>query len=180
MPQSSTLRRYGVAFLAVAVATLVRSSFNQVLGVRFPLLLHAFAIAVAAQYGGTIPGLVAAALGVLVTLFLYVPPIYSFRISDPSDLLALSAFSIVGIAFSLFGGRRIALLTRLQLYQRVGAACRRGGDRAGCCASRHLGFKRSPLPKDYGQSDGEPVLRGWSRGECLCWPIRAHRIQSNT
>ncbi len=124
MPQSSTLRRYGVAFLAVAVATLIRSSFNQVLGIRFPLLLHAFAIAVAAEYGGTIPGLIATGLGVMVTTFFYMQPLYSFRVSDPTDILALSAFSIVGIAFSLFGGRRIALLTRLQtlteeLEQRV-------------------------------------------------------------
>ena len=54
----------------------------------------------------------------------YMPPLYSFRISDPADILALSVFSIVGIAFSLFGGRRIALLTRMQtlteeLQQRV-------------------------------------------------------------
>ena len=114
MPQSSTLRRYGVAFLAVAVATLIRSSFNQVLGVRFPLLLHTFAIAVAAEYGGTIPGLIATALGVVVTMFLYMTPIHIIRISDPGDILALSVFSVVGISFSLFGGRRIALLTRLQ------------------------------------------------------------------
>ena len=124
MPQSSTLRRYGVAFLAVAVATLIRSSFNQVLGIRFPLLLHAFAIAVAAEYGGTIPGLIATGLGVMVTTFFYMQPLYSFRVSDPADILALSVFSIVGIAFSLFGGRRIALLTRMQtlteeLQQRV-------------------------------------------------------------
>ena len=124
MPQSSTLRRYGAAFLAVAVATLIRSSFNQVLGIRFPLLLHAFAIAVAAEYGGTIPGLIATGLGVMVTTFFYMQPLYSVRVSDPADILALSVFSIVGIAFSLFGGRRIALLTRMQtlteeLQQRV-------------------------------------------------------------
>jgi PAS domain S-box-containing protein len=113
MTQPSTFRRCGVAFLAVAVASLIRSPFNQVLGVRFPLLLHSFAIAVAAQYGGTIPGLIATALGVLVTMFLYMAPTHSFRVSDPADMLALSVFSIVGICFSIFGGRRVTLLTRL-------------------------------------------------------------------
>jgi PAS domain S-box-containing protein len=114
MGYPSALRRYGVALLAVLVASVLRYYLNPILGARFPLLLHAFAIALAAQYGGTIPGLTATVLGVWVTAFFFMPPIYHFRVSDPGDILALSVFTLVGVSFSIFGGRRAALLTKLQ------------------------------------------------------------------
>src|SRR6516164_6371116 len=113
MSPLSALRRYGIALLSVSIATLLRYYLNPLLGVRSPLLFHTFAIAVAAQYGGIISGLIATLLSVLATDFFFIAPLHAIGLEDPADILALSVFSIVGICFSIFGGRRITLLTRL-------------------------------------------------------------------
>lgn len=103
----STFRRSAVAVVSVLAATGLRVSLNPLLGSRSQFLFHAFAVAVAAQYGGTICGLIATLLSILLTDFIFLGATKGFVALQPGEILAYTAFAIVSLFFSLFGGQRI-------------------------------------------------------------------------
>jgi PAS domain S-box-containing protein len=88
-------------------ATGLRYIGNPELGVRSPFLFHVFAVAIAAQYFGTLCGLITTALSVVLIDYYFIPPLHTLGPPPtPVDNVALLLFTIVGIALSLFGGRR--------------------------------------------------------------------------
>jgi PAS domain S-box-containing protein len=95
---------YALAPLVVTLTALVHWGL---LGATPPFLLLVPAVAAAAWCGGLGPGLVATALGILVSAYLFFEPRFSFRIDDPTDVVAVTLFGLLGTAVSLFGeGRR--------------------------------------------------------------------------
>src|SRR5689334_20465401 len=60
---TSSLLRYGVALLAVLVATLIRLALHPVFGSTGPFVFFIIAVIVAAWFGGRGPGLLATLLG---------------------------------------------------------------------------------------------------------------------
>ena len=99
-------RSLGMAVLLTGSATLLRYVSNPVFRTRSPLLFHAFAVAVAAQYGGMISGLTATVLGVLATDYLFIAPVHSLKMAAPGDAMAMGVFTVVGVGLSFFGERR--------------------------------------------------------------------------
>jgi PAS domain S-box-containing protein len=89
------LTQYGVALVAVAVATLVRYALGDVWGARYAFLTFFPAVMIAAWSGGLGPGLVSVALASLAATFV-VPPLGSVRIHMWSDMLALGVFGAAG------------------------------------------------------------------------------------
>jgi PAS domain S-box-containing protein len=98
--------RYSIAVLAVAGATLLRYLSNPLLGFRSPFLFHVLAIAVAAQFRGIAEGLIATALSVGAIDLLFMEPVGSLILANSADLMPLLLFTLVGVALSLFAGRR--------------------------------------------------------------------------
>lgn len=95
------------ALLLTLGATVLRYAFNPVLGVRSPLLFHILAVAAAAQIAGTVSGLIATGLSVVLIDYFFIPPLYTFGPPpNPVDSLALLLFAVVGVFLSVFGGQR--------------------------------------------------------------------------
>lgn len=99
--------RFAVAVLAVLAATVLRYSSNPILGVRSPFLFHVLAVSVVAQIGGTVSGLIATGLSVVLIDYFFVPPLYNlYPPPNVRDNLAMLLFVLVGVVLSVFGGRR--------------------------------------------------------------------------
>ena len=92
----SFARAYGFALLAFLVAALLRAGIDPWLGKSVPYLLFFPAIMVAARYGGFGPGVLVTALSAATAVFRYIEPLRQFSIEQPSDVLALALFVVVG------------------------------------------------------------------------------------
>ena len=92
--------RYATSVVAVAAATLIRLPLQPLLGSDVPYLLFFPAIAFTAWYSGLGPGLLATALSGAVALFLYIPPVASFRVASPEALISLVLFVAIGTFLS--------------------------------------------------------------------------------
>jgi PAS domain S-box-containing protein len=93
--------------LLTAGATGLRYLFDPILGFRSPLLFHILAVAIAAQIAGMVSGLIATGFSVVLIQYFFVAPHYVLDVPpEPGDQLALLLFIAVGIALSVFGGRR--------------------------------------------------------------------------
>ena len=106
------LAQYGVALVAVAVATLLRYALGDVWGTRYAFLTFFPAVMLAAWRGGLGPGFFAVALA-SVAAILFVPPLGSVRIQTWSDMLALGIFTgasamMVALSEALHRARRRA------------------------------------------------------------------------
>ncbi len=66
--------KYAVAVGAVAVAFAFRYSLHDTLGTRIPFAFFTLATIISAWYGGLGPGLVAAAAGLVLTDYFFLPP----------------------------------------------------------------------------------------------------------
>src|SRR4051794_8939266 len=80
--RGSPLARYGVAFLSSGLAILIRELLTPVWGTNFPFLTLFPAALISSWYGGLGPGLITAALSALAAAYLWIPPTYSFAISQ--------------------------------------------------------------------------------------------------
>ncbi|HEX5736197.1 MAG TPA: PAS domain S-box protein [Blastocatellia bacterium] len=98
------LKRYGVALLSVAIATVMRMALNPLLGGRTTFITYFLALVVTAWYGGLMPALVVVALGAVFSAFFFLPPENSLLVTDPGALLSLLLFIISGTAVALFSG----------------------------------------------------------------------------
>jgi PAS domain S-box-containing protein len=99
--QPSAFRRFTAAILSALVATALRFYVNPLLGNQSPYLFYAIAIAISAQYGGTIPGLVTTALS-----FIFAYSIAGPHIPTLSEFAGMMLVVGVGVFISFFFGRR--------------------------------------------------------------------------
>ena len=104
--RGSRLSRYGFAFVAVALATVLRLLLDPLLREQAPYTACFLAVAFAAWYGGLGPSLVALAAGAGVSTYLFTPPRGSFLVHGVEAQSALVLF--------LFTGAVMALLTNRQ------------------------------------------------------------------
>jgi PAS domain S-box-containing protein len=98
-------RRFGVALLTVAAATLLRLLLWPALGPDLPLLLFWPAVIVSAWYGGLWPGVLTSALSALSGCFFFLEPRFSFTVDDPAHLAGAALFALEGCLFSFLCGR---------------------------------------------------------------------------
>src|SRR5215472_8549823 len=96
---------YAVALLAVAVALGVGELIQPVLGIEnVDLVFLTVVVAVAVRYG-LWPSLLATVASSLCYNFFFLPPIYTFTITDPTNVGAFVFFTIVAIVVSHFAAR---------------------------------------------------------------------------
>jgi PAS domain S-box-containing protein len=113
-----------LGLLSVPVALGVRIALEPVAGLKWPFILFALAVMVAARFGGLGPGLVATGTSLLAVRYFLLEPRYSFAIPAPGDIGGLVVFVIVGAGISLLSGQlRDSLVTvRAEIAERRQAA----------------------------------------------------------
>lgn len=84
--KGSSLLRYGIAVLAVALALLLKLLLEPVIVQETPFLLVFAAVIISAWYGGLGPGLLATVVAGLATDYFFLPPINAFSVNVFSGL----------------------------------------------------------------------------------------------
>jgi two-component system, OmpR family, sensor histidine kinase KdpD len=96
---------YALALAAVAIALGVAESIAAwVGGANSDLVFLAAIVAVAVRFG-LLPSLLASVASSLAYNFFFLPPIYTFTITDPANVIAFSFFTIVAIVVSSVAAR---------------------------------------------------------------------------
>ena len=127
-PPRSRWFAYGFAVLATVAAAGLRVPLKGVLGGSLPYVTFFAAIAASAAYGGRGPGLLATALGGLLSAWFLLAPAGSFRLAGSGEAIGLGLFALVGVGISLMFETLHAARRRLELQKeelrRVEAALR--------------------------------------------------------
>lgn len=124
--EAPAVLRYGLGLLAVAAALGVRIVIEPIAGTKWPFILFALAVVVAARFGGYGPGLVATGASTLAIWYFLLDPPYSFAIADRSEIGGIVVFTIVGAGISLLNGQLHSTLAALrgEIQQREQTAAR--------------------------------------------------------
>src|SRR6195256_5374926 len=102
---SLDVRSYAFALLAVAVALGIGELIQRLIGIEnVDLVFLTAVVAVAARFG-LWPSLFASVVSSLCYNFFFLPPIYTFTISDPVNVAAFGFFILVAIIVSHFAAR---------------------------------------------------------------------------
>ncbi|HEX5043403.1 MAG TPA: ATP-binding protein [Candidatus Polarisedimenticolaceae bacterium] len=92
---------YGVAVLAVAVATGARLVLDPVLGsYAVPFITYFPTVLLVTWFGGLGPGLLSVVLGLVAAEFLFMPPRASFHLGGLADWVALALFAAMGLGIA--------------------------------------------------------------------------------
>jgi PAS domain S-box-containing protein len=109
----SAIRRYGFAVVAVILASLLRAAIARALGEGTPFILFYPTVVLAAWFGGFWPGLLSTVCAGFIAWYFFIPPYYSFALSEPTAPAQLIVFLLSGtlissLAESLHRARRIS------------------------------------------------------------------------
>jgi PAS domain S-box-containing protein len=96
----SIVARFTFTVLAVTLATLLRSALAPVIGEGVPFILYYPTVVLCAWFGGLWPGLLSTALGGAIAWYAFIPPPYSFKVSDPTAPAQLIVFLLAGTLIS--------------------------------------------------------------------------------
>ncbi len=118
--ERSAVARYGVAILAVAVATALKLSFPEAIGRGTPVSVYLAAVMVAAWFGGLGPGLLATGGLLIAGAYLFVAPYGTFRVFAPYDVVRLVLGAAEGAVVSILAGSlRQARRAAEERYQQI-------------------------------------------------------------
>ena len=110
-------RTYLVAALAVAAALATNLAIRPFIGVENVDLVFLMAVLVAAVRYGLGPALAASITSSLAYNFFFLPPFYTFTITDPGHIVALGFFTLVAVVAS-----NLAAMARIQAVTAQGRA----------------------------------------------------------
>jgi two-component system sensor histidine kinase KdpD len=112
-------RPYAVASLLVVLATPVAVGLHDVLAVTNVALVYLTAILIGAVLEGLGPSLLACFVATAAYNFFFLPPLYTFTIADPENVVALFFFAVVAVIASNLAARvrGQALSARLRARQ---------------------------------------------------------------
>jgi two-component system, OmpR family, sensor histidine kinase KdpD len=94
----SDARGYLVALAAVAAVTALNALLQRQLGYQSLALAYLLSVVVLAMFVGRGPTLAAATLTALLWNFLFVPPLFTFRISGATDTMLFFTYFVVALA----------------------------------------------------------------------------------
>jgi two-component system sensor histidine kinase KdpD len=103
--EAGVARGYGVALGFVAGATGLNAVLQQWLGYQSLALIYLLSVVVLAMFVGRGPTLLAATLTALLWNFCFVPPIFTFRITGPTDLMLFCTYFVVALAMGHLAAR---------------------------------------------------------------------------
>ncbi|HEX3858682.1 MAG TPA: DUF4118 domain-containing protein [Pseudolabrys sp.] len=90
--------------LVLAVTCVVLVMVSQT-GIRHGSVVYLIPVVIAATQWGIVSALLAAVSGVAASAFFFYPPLYTFRVSDPHEVLNLTLFIFVAIVVSQLATR---------------------------------------------------------------------------
>ncbi len=99
-PKSYPIEAYWQATVSVLLALGVASAIDRVVSLPNLSLIFLTAVVFSAVTSGLVPSLFASALSVLAYNFFFLPPLYTFTVTDPANVLALIAFAVIAIIVS--------------------------------------------------------------------------------
>ena len=105
--------RYSSAVASTGLATVARLALDPFLGARFPFVTYYAAVLFTAWYGGAGPAILAVVLGSLLSGYLFIAPLLSFRIAVDAAL-GLALFNAAGLAVIFYTRDRRAGRARLE------------------------------------------------------------------
>jgi two-component system sensor histidine kinase/response regulator len=114
----SKIAQYAFAVLVVILAWLLREFVNPILGERVPFILFYPTVVLAAWFGGLGPGLLTTVLSVFIAGYVFIPPAYSFALSDPTGLTQLLIFLFAGTMISFLAESLHRMTRRAQEGER--------------------------------------------------------------
>ena len=103
-PWRSPIAGYTLTLVAVATAFAARWAIDPWLGDHLPYVTFFVAVAVAAWLGGIGSALLATAAGFVLSWYFFVPPRWSFEVTEQAHALGLAMYLMVSLAFAGFGG----------------------------------------------------------------------------
>lgn len=112
----SVWQRYSLAVSLPILALALTATFSELSVAPF-FTVFSFAVVLAAMFGGVRPGLVAVATSVILNL-LSLPPVFSFRVSDPEHVVRVIAFAAVASFIAVLIGSAGELQNRLDVERR--------------------------------------------------------------
>src|SRR3984893_13618964 len=104
-PKRGGLKAYAASLSYVAVATLVAALLRQALGVSNLAQVFLIAVLASAVTYGLLASLFACFVSVLSYNFFFLPPLYTFTIADPENVVALFFFTVVALIASNIAAR---------------------------------------------------------------------------
>ncbi len=105
------LNPYFFTVCIVIVFTIFRYEIRSFLGDSYPAAMFIIPVIISAWYGGFRTGMLATLLSLIIAIFFFALPHYTFSISSPQDKVSLLIFLIEGFLLSFFATTR-------NLYQR--------------------------------------------------------------
>lgn len=99
------LRGICLTLCLVGVLTAVLFTFAWEVGLAQGSVVYLIPVVIAATRWGIVSALIAAICGVLASAFFFFPPLYSFRIKDPQEVLNLLLFIFVAVVVSQLATR---------------------------------------------------------------------------
>ncbi len=104
-PRKPDWEAYALASALLGLVTLLGLEVESFLPREAMGLIFTGAIAAMASRYGRAAGLFTAALSFLLWNFFFLPPLYTFSVSDPRDVVALAVFLLVGLLTGQLAGR---------------------------------------------------------------------------
>ncbi len=115
LPRRRVLFGLALGVVAAPLLTWILVQMREQVSLSGVLLLYLLLVICVAALGGIWPALVVAVIGFLLANWYLTPPLYTFTVGDPENLLALAVFLVVAIMMSSFvalAARRSAQATR--------------------------------------------------------------------
>ncbi len=106
---------YSLATLVCLLACLAKLLLVSVHGNEYPYLLFFVSVVVSAWIGGFRTGLYATVLSGIFAYFLFLSPLYTFTVKDPSHLISLSIFTLEGMLISILSQTMHTALKKVEV-----------------------------------------------------------------
>ncbi len=91
---------WGGSLLCVAAALAIAALMRSLIGTTSELLVFLLGVLISAVTGGLAASLLACLLSVLAYNFFFLPPLYTFTITDPENVVTLGVFALVAVIAS--------------------------------------------------------------------------------
>jgi K+-sensing histidine kinase KdpD len=102
---SMAVRAVLLPLLSVGLMTLALLASGQYVAIKFELIVYLIPVVIAAVRWGLLSAIVSALAAAAVSDFFFLPPVYSFAINDPNQIVDLALFLFVALVTSNLAAR---------------------------------------------------------------------------
>jgi two-component system sensor histidine kinase KdpD len=96
----NAMRGTGLTLALVAITTVAIASLQLETGLTHGAVIYLIPVVVAGMRWGIFPAVTASICGAIAAAYFFYPPLYSFRIKDPQEVLNLALFLFVAVVIS--------------------------------------------------------------------------------